>query len=111
MIVPSAGRTRIRTCCAVRRNAKFRVRAKTTRLIAEATTYAHGVSATARSPIAQYRQPQAKPKGRMMSATPTRRRLRKRSSAVSRGSAPMERARFASAAVMTRERRRRPGGV
>ena len=38
MTVPSAGATRIRSSCAVRRNAKFRVRAKTTRLIADPVT-------------------------------------------------------------------------
>src|SRR5215207_7109673 len=107
MMVPKAGATRIRICCAVRRNAKFRVRAKTARLIPDPVTYAHGVSATPCSPMAQYRQPHTKPNGRMMSDTPTRRRLRKRSSAVSRGSAPIERARSTSAAVMTGERRRR----
>src|SRR2546423_13651035 len=50
-----------------------------------------------------------KPIGRMMKATPTRRRLRKRSSAVSRGSAPMARTRSRSAAVMTGEGRRDRG--
>ena len=38
MTIPSAGATRIRSSCAVRRNAKFRVRAKTTRLIADPVT-------------------------------------------------------------------------
>jgi hypothetical protein len=55
------GATRIRSCCAVRRDAKFPLRAKTTRLIADHVTYARGVSATARSPMTQYRQPQRTP--------------------------------------------------
>ena len=38
MMVPSAGATRIRRNCAVRRKAKLRVRAKTARLITEPAT-------------------------------------------------------------------------
>ena len=53
MTIPKAGATRIRSCWAVRRKAKFRVRAKTARLIADPVAYAHGVSATARSPTSQ----------------------------------------------------------
>ena len=53
MTIPNAGATRIRSCCAVRRKAKLRVRAKTMMLIADPAAYAHGVSATARSPTTQ----------------------------------------------------------
>jgi hypothetical protein len=53
MIAPSAGATRMRASCAVRRNAKFRFRANTARLTIDPVTYAHGVSATASSPMAQ----------------------------------------------------------
>ena len=38
MISPSAGAIRMRRSCAVRRKAKFRVRAKTTRLTIEPAT-------------------------------------------------------------------------
>src|SRR5262245_58585737 len=44
----------------------------------------------------QYRSPHVNPAGRMMSATPTRRRLRKRRSAESAGSAPISSARSTS---------------
>jgi hypothetical protein len=38
MTIPAAGATRISSSCAVRRNAKSLVRAKTTRLIADPAT-------------------------------------------------------------------------
>jgi hypothetical protein len=53
MIAPRAGATRIKRNGVVRRNAKFRFRAKTTRLRIEPVVYAHGVSATHSSPTIQ----------------------------------------------------------